>query len=263
MIFKMKTIFSNIAFLWQFSIDDLKNKYSNSFLGIVWGFLQPMTTIVVYWFVFQLGFKSQPIKDFPFILWLIVGLIPWFFISEVIPSSTAVLVEYSYLIQKVRFNINILPLIKIVSAFVIQVFLIILTIGAFWIFGFTPSLWYLQILYYAFYMSVLSAGIAYLVSALYIFLKDLMQIITILLQIIFWATPIVWDSLSMPENVQKILVFNPVYFIIKGYRKTFIYREAFWTDGMISIYYWCVAVIILFLGVHMFRKLKPHFADVL
>lgn len=259
----MKTICSNIVFLWHFSIDDLKNKYSNSFLGIAWAFLQPMTMIVVYWFVFQLGFKSQPVRDFPFILWLIVGLIPWFFISEAIPGSTAVLVEYNYLIQKVPFNIDILPLIKIISTFIVQIFLVLIAVGAFWLFGYTPNLWYIQILYYALYMAILVTGISYLVSALYIFLKDLIQIVSIILQIIFWATPIVWDLVSMPENVQKVLVFNPIYFIVKGYRKTFIYREAFWTDGVISIYYWCMAIMILFLGIYMFRKLKPHFADVL
>lgn len=259
----MKTISSNIAFLWQFSIDDLKNKYSSSFLGIAWAFLQPMTTILVYWFVFQLGFKSQPVKDFPFILWLIIGLIPWFFISEAIPGSTAVLLEYSYLIQKVLFNIDILPLIKVVSTFIVQIFLALIAVGAFCLFGYAPSIWYLQILYYALYMALLVSGISYLVSALYIFLKDLIQVVSILLQIVFWATPIVWDLSAMPENIQKILVYNPIYFIIKGYRKTFIYKEAFWTDGITSLYYWAIAIVIFVLGVHMFRKLKPHFADVL
>lgn len=259
----MKTIYSNIFFLWQFSIDDLKNKYSNSFLGISWGFLQPLTTILVYWFVFQLGFKSQPVKNFPFILWLIAGLIPWFFISETIPASTTVLTEYNYLIQKVLFNTNILPLIKVISTFLVQIFLILLAIVAFWILGYAPSVWYLQILYYAFYMVIFVIGISYFVSALYIFMKDLIQIVAIVMQIIFWATPIVWDIASMPEVIQSILKYNPVYFIINGYRKTFIYQEAFWTDGKMSLYYWGVAIAILIAGFRLFKKLKPHFADVL
>ena len=263
MMSKMKKIYSSIIFLWQFSIDDIKNKYSNSFLGGAWGFLQPMTTIVVYWFVFQLGFKSQPVENFPFILWLVIGLMPWFFISEVIPGSTSVLVEYSYLVQKVLFNINILPLIKIVSTLIIQFFLLILAAGMFWFFGYKPNLWYAQTLYYILYMSVLTAGISYLVSALYIFLKDLIQIVTVVLQVVFWATPIVWDISSMPEDVQNVLIYNPIYFIVNGYRKTLIYKEAFWNDGMISVYYWVIAIVLLVIGIKMFEKLKPHFADVL
>lgn len=259
----IKKACTDAVFLWQFSLDDIKNKYSNSFLGIAWGFLQPLTTIIVYWFVFQLGFKSQPVENFPFILWLVTGLMPWFFISEAVPGSTSVLVEYSYLVQKVLFNINILPLIKIVSTFLIQIFLLLLTAGMFWLFGYPPDLWCLQILYYAFYMLVLTAGISYLVSALYIFLKDLLQIVSILLQVLFWATPIVWDITVMPENIQKILIYNPVYFLVNGYRKTFIYKEAFWSDGVISIFYWGVAVALLLAGIKLFNKLKPHFADVL
>jgi ABC-type polysaccharide/polyol phosphate export permease len=252
-----------VLFIWQFALDDLRNKYSNSFLGIAWGFVQPLTTIIVYWFVFQVGFKSQPVENFPFILWLIVGLLPWFYVSEVIPSSTSVLTEYSYLVQKVMFNIDILPIVKVVSTFLIHVFLLLLAFVAFIISGYRPSVYYIQVLYYSVYMVVLTVGISYIVSALYIFVKDLIQIVSIILQIIFWATPIVWDMSTMPESVQNVLKYNPLYFVVNGYRKTFIYKELFWKDGLINLYYWAIAIIVLFIGMKLFHKLKPHFADVL
>lgn len=259
----LKQLRIDAGFLWQFSIDDFKNKYANSFLGIGWGFLQPMITIIVYWFVFQLGFKSQPVENFPFILWLVSGLVPWFFVSESIPSATAVLSEYSYLVQKVLFNINILPLVKMISAFFVQIFLILLTILIFWLFGYSPDLFYLQVLYYAAYMMLLAAGLSYITASLYVFFKDLIQIVNIVLQIIFWFTPIVWDIQVMPENIQQLLIYNPVYFIVKGFRNTFIYKRGFWTDGIITVYYWIFALLIFILGIRLFRKLKPHFADVL
>ena len=260
---KIKNIGNELGFLWQFSLDDLKNKYSNSIIGIGWGFLQPLITIVVYWFVFQLGFRSQPVEDFPFILWLVSGLIPWFFMSEAIPSATAVLAEYNYLVQKVLFNINILPLVKVVSSFIIQIFLTIILIVMFCVFGYMPDVHYFQLLYYAVYMTVLTAGVCYITAALYIFLKDVIQIVSIVLQILFWFTPIVWNISVMPEKLQVILKYNPVYFIVRGYRKTFIYKEWFWTDGIMSLYYWTIALVIFVLGIKLFRKLKPHFADVL
>lgn len=64
----LKNIPGDIAFVWQFALDDFKTKYAGSVLGVLWAFLQPMVTIVLYWFVFQLGFKSQPVDNFPFIL---------------------------------------------------------------------------------------------------------------------------------------------------------------------------------------------------
>lgn len=116
----MKKIANDIIFVWQFAVDDFRRKYAGSALGSLWAFLQPMVTIVLYWFVFQLGFKSQPVNDFPFILWLITGLVPWFFVSEAIVNATASLIDYSYLVKKILFDINILPLAKVLSTLLVQ-----------------------------------------------------------------------------------------------------------------------------------------------
>lgn len=68
----------------------------------------------------------------------------------------------------------------------------------------------------------------------------------------------------MPENVQKWLIYNPIYFIVKGYRNTLIEQQPFWNDGLLmSLYYWAIALFLLFVGVKLFYRLKPHFADVL
>ena len=89
------------GFLWQFSMDDFKGKYAGSFMGMAWAFLQPVMTILIYWFVFQVGFGNDSVKGYPFILWLISGLVPWFFISEGLVNVTTSLVEYSYLVKKI------------------------------------------------------------------------------------------------------------------------------------------------------------------
>ena len=170
------------AFIWQFALDDLKNKYSGSALGIAWAFIQPIITIILYWFVFQLGFKSQPVADFPFILWLLAGLVPWFFFSDAISNATGSLREYNYLVKKVLFNINILPLAKVVSTLLIQFVLIVFAIIFYCLWGYFPDIYYLQLLPYLIYMVVLTTGIVYLTSTLYVFFKDVLQIISIILQ---------------------------------------------------------------------------------
>ena len=142
----------DVAFVWQFALDDFKTKYAGSALGIVWAFLQPAITMVLYWFVFQLGFKSQPVDDFPFILWLMAGITPWFFISESIINATTCLVDYSYLVKKVLFNINILPFAKIISVFFVQVALILFVTVCYIIGGYWPDWHYFQLLLYLVYM---------------------------------------------------------------------------------------------------------------
>ena len=79
-------------------------------------------TVLIYWFIFQIGFKSGDVDGYPFILWLVSGLLPWFFVSDSITNATSSLVEYSYLVKKVLFNINILPVARVVSVFLYNYF---------------------------------------------------------------------------------------------------------------------------------------------
>ena len=228
----LKNIPGDFAFVWQFALDDFKTKYAGSVLGALWAFLQPMVTIVLYWFVFQLGFKSQPVDNFPFILWLMAGLVPWFFLSEAVVNATASLADYSYLVKKILFHINILPLAKIISV----------------LFA---------------YMLILAAGISYITATLYVFFKDVLQIVSIVTQIIFWLTPIVWTVESMPAAVTRVLVFNPVYYVITGFRNALVYRQWGGQGLGMTIYYWCFAAVLLWAGLKLFNKCKDHFADVL
>ena len=260
---KNKRILNDVFFTVQFAIDDFKAKYAGSVIGGAWAFLQPIITIVLYWFIFQLGFKSAPVADFPFILWLMVGLIPWFFMSDGISNATPSLAEYSYLVKKVLFNINILPIAKLLSTLMVQLVLLIFALLFYMGFGYFPDVYYLQMPIYLIYMFILSAGIVYITSTLYVFFRDTVQIVSILLQIVFWLTPIVWDFDIMPEIVQKVLVFNPLYYVVAGYRNIFIYKNGFGNSLGMTAYYWIVALLLLFVGIKLFKKCKDHFADVL
>lgn len=247
----------------QFSTDDFRNKYAGSLMGVTWAFVQPLMTILIYWFIFQIGFDSKPVAEYPFILWLISGILPWFFISEAVSGTTPVLNEYSYLVKKILFDIDMLPLIRIMSCFLIQIFLVLFTILFFACFGYFPDIFYLQIPYYMAYTVLLLTGIGYCTAALYPFFKDLLQIVNIILQVVFWLTPIVWDFRIMSEAIRKILVLNPFFYIVQGYRNAFIYKDFFWNDWKMGIYYWVIAFLFFIAGKKIFRKMKVHFADVL
>lgn len=263
MKFKIKDIQDNVSFLWQFAIDDFKQKYAGSALGALWAFLQPMITIVLYWFVFQLGFKSQPVADYPFVLWLMAGLVPWFFISEAVMNATSCLLDYSYLVKKVLFNIEILPIAKVLSVLFVQFALIIFAIVSFAIGGFYPDLCYIKLIIYVIYMFILITALGYITSTLFVFFKDTIQIVSIVTTVIFWLTPIVYSSDSMPEKVQKILMFNPVYYAIMGFRNVLVFRQWIWVSWQMALYYWIFAIVLLILGIKLFNKCRKHFADVL
>lgn len=245
------------------SKNDLKTKFAGSYLGIIWAFVQPVITIVLYWFVFQVGLKSPGVSNVPFVLWLMAGLIPWFFFQEAWMSATNCFGEYSYLVKKVVFNIDILPVVKILSSLWIHLFFIVVLLVIYGIFGFFPGVIAIQLLYYSICMIALVLALSYLTSAIAVFFKDTLQIVGIATQIGTWVTPILWniDTIELSPIIITIFKLNPMYYIVQGYRTTLIYGQGFWEHRILTLYFWAVTIIIFVIAWIMYRRLKPHFAD--
>lgn len=259
----IRVLLSNRDLIISLASNDLKLKYAGSALGIVWAFVQPVLTTLIYWFVFQLGFKSQPVENFPFILWLISGLTPWFYFGETVQSGTASISEYTYLVKKVLFNVNILPVIKTSATFLVHI-IFVLFVGVIFVFyGVGLSIYALQLAYYAIAMLILATGLVYLLSALQVFLKDTVQIVSTVMQLVFWSVPIVWDISQVPSWIQSVLKWNPLFYIVEGYRDALINHVWFWEKLPQTLSFWAVAMVSYFVGVQVFKRLTPHFADVL
>ena len=122
-----------------------------------------------------------------------------------------------------------------------------------------------QMLYYTFAMMILLLGLIYATSAIVVFFKDLGQIINIILQIGVWMTPIMWniDGMELNPILITILKLNPMYYIVAGYRDSLINKAGFWEQPGMTIYYWILTIVLFIIGTKIFKKLKPHFADVL
>ncbi|TGU70218.1 ABC transporter permease [Geomonas terrae] len=243
---------------------DFKKKYLGSLLGMFWAFVHPTVYIAIVWFVFQVGFKTQPMDNFPFVLWMLAGIIPWFFFSECLASASNSILDNAFLVKKMVFSIGMLPLIKILSSLLIHIFFIIVIFAMFAIYGYLPSLYNLQVFYYLFCTITLLIGLSWLTSSLTLFLRDTGQVVTMVLQFAFWMTPIFWSPKGLSPGTLNIIKLNPVYYIVEGYRESFIYKQWFWESHyMLTIYFWCLTTLILFAGAMVFKRLRPHFADVL
>jgi teichoic acid transport system permease protein len=250
--------------------NDFKTKFAGSYLGRIWAFIQPIVTVLVYWFVFEkaLNAGTQSTKSgitVPFVLWLIAGLVPWFYFQDILSSGTNVLVEYSYLVKKVVFKISTLPVIKVISNLFVHLFFIAFMLILYLLYGRFPGIYMLQIIYYSFCVIVFATGLIYATSAIVVFFRDLSQIVNIVLQVLIWATPIMWniDAVSFPPIVLKIIKLNPMYYIVSGYRDSMIGRVWFWERAEITLYFWIVSILIFIVGTMIFRRLRVHFADVL
>lgn len=259
----IKNSWDNRKLIMNLSKNDFKNKYASSYLGVVWGFIQPLVTIMVYWFVFQVGFRSGDVGGKKFVLWFIAGIIPWFFFQEVLSSATNAFLEYNYLVKKVVFKIEILPTVKIISSLFVHGFFILFIYIIMGIYGYKPDVYTLQFVYYTFCMIFLLFAISTITSSVILFFRDLGQIIAIAINMGFWFTPIGWQLTMLPDTVARLFKLNPMYYIVTGYRDAFIDKIFFWQRPYETLYFWAFCIIVLCFGAKIFRKLKPHFSDVI
>lgn len=258
-------LFHNRALILSLSKNDFKTKYAGSCLGIVWAFVQPIVTILVYWFVFSVGLKAGNVMDYPFVLYLISGIVPWFFFQDALNGGTNALIEYNYLVKKVVFKISVLPIVKIISALYVHGFFVIFSLIICACYGYYPSLYTLQLIYYSACTFMLVLGLVYATSAIVIFFRDLSQIIGIFLQVGIWLTPIMWDLSILSDHplLMKLFKLNPMYYIVSGYRDSMLSHVWFTEHWGWTLYFWVVTIALFGLGTVIFKRLKVHFADVL
>ena len=259
-------IYKNRRLVAKLAKNDFKTRYAGSYLGIVWAFIQPVITILVYWFVFSVGFRSGTGDlGVPFVLYLVAGIVPWFFFQDALIGGTNSLLEYNYLVKKVVFNIRILPVVKVFSAVFVHCFFVVIVLVIYTCMGYPPSLYALQLVYYSFCIFMLILAITYMTSAAVVFFRDLSQIINIMLQVGVWVTPIMWDfnDLGLGGLLANILKLNPVFYIVQGYRDSLINKVAIWEHPVLTLYFWGFTLVVFVLGTRLFKKLQVHFADVL
>ena len=263
-------LYDNRRLIWKLAKNDFKKRYAGSYLGFIWAMVQPVVTVVMYWFVFDnfFGQKAQMLStgiSMPYVLYLTAGLVPWFYFTEALTNGTTALLEYNYLVKKVVFKISILPIIKIIAATFIHLFFALVLLVVAILYGCYPTIYTIQILYYSFCLFVLVLGLSYTTCAVVVFFRDLTQIINIVLQVGMWATPILWNITMISDNptLTTIIKLNPLVYVVNGYRSAICEKEWFFADFYSTMYFWIFTVVIFGIGALIFKRLKTHFADVL
>ncbi len=244
--------------------NDFKSRYASSQLGVFWAFLRPIVMAGVYIFIFSVVARATPVSGiYPYAFWLLPGLIAWFVFSEGVSSGAVTLTEYSYLVKNVRFDITILPAVKVVSAFIVHTFFIGLIFVLYIIWGLPLKWQMLQLPYYYLAMFCLTLALARIMSALQPFFKDLSPALEILLLVLMWACPVMWDLSMLPEKYQIFFRLNPLYHVVTGYRGSMMGLAWFWENPAQLVYFWAVTLGLDVLGRYEFKKLSVHFADLL
>lgn len=262
-------LFQNRRLIWRLSKNDFKKRYAGSYLGTVWAMVPPLVTVIMYYVVFDRIFGSGPQLTYtggevPYVLFLTAGLVPWFFFTDAVMGGMTSLLEYNYLVKKVVFKVSILPMIKVNAAMFVHVGFtaVLIVIAAFY--GHYPSIYTLQVIYYTLCEYVFILGLSYATCAIVIFFRDLQNLISILMQVGMWATPILWNlNTQLREKYKPLLKLNPMTYIVEGYRSAVYEQQWFWQHFYSSTYFWIVTALLFVISALIFKRLKPQFADVL
>jgi ABC-type polysaccharide/polyol phosphate export permease len=261
----MRNLYRIRFMLRAMALRELRATYVGSFFGIFWAVLNPLCQIAIYGVVFGLVFKGTVPAEYgtkSFFLYLVTGLIPWQFFAQTMGASSNVLLAYSNLVKRaVGFPCEVLPIVSVISNTVSQLVSIALLYGIVIAFTHTVSVNMLLVLVYLLFAVILCVGLGWMLSALTVFLRDIPQIIGLVLTGLFFFTPICYPPSMVPAKALFVMKLNPFYHVIEGYRLACLTGRSL--PVLDFVYLAVSSVLIAGLGGLLFRKLKPEFAEVM
>lgn len=249
--------------IWDLAVRDFTGSYFGSTFGMIWVFVEPIIFMLIMWFFFTKAMKYNPTGGYPYLPWLMTSMILWNFFSAGVNGASGVFRSFSYLLKKWGFNISIVPVVNIISLLFVHLIFLLILFVLFLVSGIPFSWYWFQSIYYLFATCVLILGLSWIIGSISLFIKDIKNITGIILQLGYWISPIFWDINSYPEEYKIFMKLNPLYYVLNGYRKSFLYHTPFWDDWQFGLYYWCFTLTILAIGLFTYKKLRPHFGDVL
>lgn len=260
----IKIIWKNKRLVLQLGKNDFKNRFANTSLGTVWGFLQPFVFMATYAIVFQYILKVGSTGENPYAVWYFPGMTMWQLLNDSIMSASNSIRSYSYLVKKVVFPVDIIPIISIISSSFVGIFLLILSVVICAIYDFFPNILILVYVIFATYCFIIS--LTRFTSAITAVVPDFSNLLGIIMQLCFWFTPVVWNfgMLSESPTILKVMQCMPFSYLVTAFRQVFMNENIILANhGIYTIVFWCITVILYVWGNIVFKRAKKDFADVL
>ncbi len=245
---------------------DLVKTYRGAALGWAWAVIKPAVTIFVYWFTFQVGIRGigKEVEGFPYFLWLISGIIPWFYINDMLVQGTESIRRYSYLVTKMKFPISTIPTFVSISKLLVNLFLIIIMILIFVFMGYAPDIYIIQLPIYILLSFLMFTAFSLFASLLACMSKDFANLVKSLVTAVFWLSGIVWNVNTIDIGWLKVLLkANPVTYIVEGFRNCFIHKVWIWESPKTLLCFLGILTILIIISVLLYKKLRKEIPDVL
>lgn len=256
------TPFANYRLFHNFTKQDFLAQFTASVAGFLWLFLTPVVHIIIYSFVFGYLFQQRAPAEFgqtTFVVFMMIGYLPWFAFADAISKSTGLLIEKAPLITKVKFPVQILPYVGTVIPYLTHaigfgVLLVYVAMQGYlsWMWIWLPFIFFFQFLF--------TLGLVSLLSALSVFLRDLQHLVALAVTVWFFLTPIIYPITMIPEAKRDIFLLNPMHSFVNLYREIILQGTFSPTNVEIVV---AVSLLSYFFGGWLFMKIKQAFGDVL
>lgn len=258
-----KILFKNRKLAMQLGKNDFRNRFAGTSLGTLWGFAQPFVFMLTYVIVFQYILKTGSSGEYPYVVWFLPGMSIWMFCNDAINAASNSIRNYSYLVKKVVFPVDIIPIISLTSSSFIGIFLMVISIIVSIIYGYIPN--FINIIYILICALMFIIALTRFTSALTTIVPDFSQLLTILMQLFMWFTPIIWNLSMLSENFRKIFKAFPFTYLVEGFRQAFMDSSTIINENnfIYTIIFWGITLLIFIWGNSVFKKTKKDFADVL
>lgn len=260
----IKTLIKNRKLALKLGKNDFKNRFAGTSLGALWGFVSPFVFMLTYVIVFQYILKTGSAGNYPYVVWFLPGMSMWMLINDSILNASSSIKNYSYLVKKVVFPIDIIPVISLTSAGIIGMFLFLISIVVCAIYGYIINL--LELIYLIVAVYALIIVVTRFTSAICTLVPDFLQLLSVVMQLLFWFTPIIWN-ISMLEKypiLYKIVNCMPFTYLVNGFRAAFTGESHILAHHCIpTIIFWVFVILMFFWSNYIFNKNKKDFADVL
>lgn len=261
----IKEQISSLYLIRRLSLFEVKSNNNNNYLGMAWEVLNPLIQLTIYWFVFGMGIRQgEPIHGVPFAIWLISGMSVWFFINQsLIEGSKSVYTRINF-ISKMSFPMSAIPSYVIFSKFYGHMLLVLIVIIVLQFSGYPISPYMIQLPYFMLSTLLFLLSVSLITSTLATIVRDVQMIVTSIVRMLLYLSPLLWIPSDPNGMVQKILMFNPLYYIIEGYRAALLGTSWYIVEHwQLTLYFWGVVILLFIIGSSLHVKFRSHFVDYL
>ncbi len=258
----LKENFANIFRIFSIAKYSLLSDMRESKLGWFWNFANPAIQVFTYWFVFGYVYNRKDVDDIPYLIWMLGGMVVWFYISPCITDGCNAVYKKIDIITKMKFPVSILPMTIVLQKLFDHFCLMVILTVVFAVNGRYPDVYWLGLFYYLFCAILFCFALSLTTSVLNMLARDTRKLILSCMRLLLYLTPVLWDIDRIQSSVvRKIIECNPIYYVVQGYRDCFFYHRGMAAYNWSAMCFWIATLTLFFFGSYMMYKFKTRFID--